>query len=104
MGVDVATFHSILERGFAELWNSTPTTREDVRSHGAPRLQKRSLDAPGGLGFVPHDLNSTMSLLTLQQVFALVPSVCYKSWQKNTIGVNKHYHTPALRVERRFVN
>jgi hypothetical protein len=38
MGVDVATFHLILERGFAELWNSTPITREDVRSHGTPRL------------------------------------------------------------------
>jgi hypothetical protein len=75
MGVDVATFHLILEQGFAGLWNSTPITRQDVRSHGAPRLQKRSLDAPGGLGFVLHYLNSTMSLFTLQQVFALVPSV-----------------------------
>jgi hypothetical protein len=75
MGVDVGTFHLLLERGFAQLWNSTPITREDVRSHGTPRLQKRSLDAAGGLGLVLHYLNSTMSLVTLQQVFALVPSV-----------------------------
>jgi hypothetical protein len=75
MGVDVATFHLILERGFAELWNSTPITCEDVHSHGAPQLQKHSLDAAGGSGFMLHYLNSTMSLFTLQQVFALVPSM-----------------------------
>jgi hypothetical protein len=40
-----------------------------------PQLQKHSLDAPGGLGFMLHYLNSTMLLFTLQQVFALVPSM-----------------------------
>jgi hypothetical protein len=79
MGVDVRTFHFILERGFAELWDSTPISRDDVRPHGVPRLEKRSLDAAGGLGLVLHYLNSTMLLVTLQQVFAIVPSVssCY---------------------------
>jgi hypothetical protein len=79
MGVDVRTFHFILERGFAELWDSPPISRDDVRPHGSPRLEKRSLDAAGVLGLVLHYLNSTMLLVTLQQVFAIVPSVssCY---------------------------
>jgi hypothetical protein len=44
-------------------------------SYGTPQLQKHSLDAPGGLGFMLYYLNSMMSLFMLQQMFALVPSV-----------------------------
>ncbi|KAE9383641.1 hypothetical protein BT96DRAFT_1027124 [Gymnopus androsaceus JB14] len=77
MGFDVRTFRYILEgrNRFAERWNNTPIPRNDVSSQAGPRIHARSLDAAGALGLVLHYLSSSMLEITLQQVFALVPSV-----------------------------
>ncbi|KAE9407420.1 hypothetical protein BT96DRAFT_954504 [Gymnopus androsaceus JB14] len=77
MGFDVRTFHYILEgwNCFAEQWNNTPIPRNNVPSQAGPCIHARSLDAAGALGLVLHYLSSSMLEITLQQVFALVPSV-----------------------------
>jgi hypothetical protein len=46
----------------------------DVSATGKPRLCARSLDAAGALGLVLHYLNSTMREISLQQIFALIPT------------------------------
>jgi hypothetical protein len=75
MGLDVATFHHILDHaGFAYRWDTRPIPRPDVQSHGNPRLGRRSVDASAALGLALHWLNSTMREVSLQQIFALVPS------------------------------
>jgi hypothetical protein len=74
MGVDVPTLSSLLTAGFAQAWYETPIPREDVSAHGTPRIDKRSLDAAGALGLVLHYLNSTMHAISLQQIFAIIPS------------------------------
>ncbi|KAF8151418.1 hypothetical protein B0H34DRAFT_801167 [Crassisporium funariophilum] len=74
MGFDVATFESIVEAGFGERWNTQTIPRDDAALHGNPRPGARSLDACGALGLVLHYLNSTMSKISLQQIFALIPS------------------------------
>ncbi|KAI0740008.1 hypothetical protein BC629DRAFT_278976 [Irpex lacteus] len=75
MGIDVETFDILLGRGgFATRWDSHPIPRPDVQAHGNPRLGRRSVDAAGALGLVLHWLNSTMREVSLQQIFALVPS------------------------------
>ena len=74
MGVDTATFRAILEAGFGRLWYSDTIPRTDTRTAGHPRAGRRSLDAEGGLGLVLHWLSSTMRQVSLQQIFALVPS------------------------------
>ena len=74
MGIDVDAFHLILASGFEEQWNSEPVSRNDVASTGNPRPERRSLDAAGALGLVLHYLNSTMREISLQQIFALIPS------------------------------
>ncbi|KAG9087331.1 hypothetical protein FRC07_012847 [Ceratobasidium sp. 392] len=74
MGIDVETFHYILDSGFEAAWNTTPVTRDDVNPHGAPRIGARSLDAAGGLGLLLHYLCSTVGETGLQMIFALVPS------------------------------
>ena len=74
MGFDVATFHYILDSGFAARWNSTPIPRADVSRHGQPRIGGRSLDAAGALGLTLHFLSSAMRELSLQQIFALIPA------------------------------
>lgn len=73
MGVDVATFHYLLDEGFTELWDSTPIERDDTDAGGRPRPGARSLDAAGGLGLYLHWLCSTMRETSLQLIFALVP-------------------------------
>ncbi|KIJ24118.1 hypothetical protein M422DRAFT_82910, partial [Sphaerobolus stellatus SS14] len=73
MGFDIATFN-ILMNEFAPVWNTNPIPREDTRAGGVPRIDRRSLDAAVALGLTLHYLNSTMSQITLQQVFALVPA------------------------------
>ncbi|KAF8805213.1 hypothetical protein BYT27DRAFT_7224925 [Phlegmacium glaucopus] len=77
MGLDVVTFYRILEgpRGFEEWWESTPIPRNDVSCSGDPRGYRQSLDAAGGLGLILHYLGSAMLEVTLQQVFALTPTV-----------------------------
>jgi len=74
MGVDTSTFHTILTAGFGHLWYTLPILRPDAHVAGHPRAGRRSLDAEGGLGLVLHWLSSTMRQLSLQQIFALVPS------------------------------
>ncbi|KAL0059585.1 hypothetical protein AAF712_013676, partial [Marasmius tenuissimus] len=76
MVVDVATFHYLLEGSgyFRETWENTPIP-QDVSSAGAPRLGRRSLDAPGALGLALHYLCSSMLEIHPQQIFAVVPSV-----------------------------
>jgi hypothetical protein len=74
MGFDVATFHYILDSGFAARWNSTPIPRADVSRHGQPRIGSRSLDAAGALGLTLHFLSSAMRELSLQQIFTLIPA------------------------------
>ncbi|KIK52702.1 hypothetical protein GYMLUDRAFT_250962 [Collybiopsis luxurians FD-317 M1] len=77
MGLDVATFHFILEGHghFADVWDSTPIPRGDVSQAAAPRVGMRSLDAAGALGLVLHYLGSAIHEVQLQQIFAIVPSV-----------------------------
>ena len=73
MGVDTSTFHAILAAGFGHLWYTLPILRFDTCSTGHPHAG-RSLDAEGRLGLVLYWLSSTMRQLSLQQIFALVPS------------------------------
>ncbi|KAF8578723.1 hypothetical protein K439DRAFT_1648714 [Ramaria rubella] len=75
MGYDVDTFDFILESGFRTLWDSTAIERSDVSSSGAPRLNRCSLDAMGGLGIVLHYIHSCMTQTSLQQIFGLVPTM-----------------------------
>lgn len=76
MGIDVATFRLLLEgpNGFGESWSCTPIPRLDVSTMGQPRLGARSLDAAGALGMTLHYLGSAMLEVSLQQIFALIPS------------------------------
>jgi hypothetical protein len=74
MGFDVASFEFIIAQGFGHLWLETPIPRGDTDVEGIPRPGRRSLDAEGALGLVLHFLNSTMRELSLQQIFAVIPS------------------------------
>lgn len=74
MGVDTSTFHAILEASFGTLWYSHTIPRTDTYTAGHTRAGKRSLDTEGGLGLVLHWLSSTTCQVSLQQIFALVPS------------------------------
>jgi hypothetical protein len=74
MGSDWSTFDAILDTGFSEIWCHFVIPRNDVSSHGAPRVHRRSLDADGALALTLHFLNSTMREITLQQLFALIPT------------------------------
>ncbi|KAH0840055.1 hypothetical protein J3R83DRAFT_1022 [Lanmaoa asiatica] len=67
MGFDVDTFGYILTSGFC-------MRRSDTNSIGDPRPDRRSLDTAGALGLVLHYLNSTMCEISLQQIFAIIPS------------------------------
>jgi hypothetical protein len=78
MGIDTSTFNTILEAGFERLWYTRPIPRPDHTTAIHPRLGKRSLDATGGLGLVLHWLSSMMRQVSLQQIFALVPSTVSK--------------------------
>ncbi|KAG8686750.1 hypothetical protein FRC11_008428 [Ceratobasidium sp. 423] len=74
LGIDVATFDYLMDSGFREAWNLHPIKRTDTNQVGASRIGARSLDAAGGLGLALHFLCSTMSEISLQIIFALVPS------------------------------
>ena len=74
MGFDVETFELIVRSGFGTLWLSRPIPRTDVSIHGEPRPGGRFLDAWGASGLVLHYLNSTMLEISLQQIFALIPT------------------------------
>ena len=74
MGFDVEAFDYILASGFAAAWYETPIPQEDTSTGGNPRPWCRSLDAAGALGLVLHYLNSTMTEISLQQIFAIIPT------------------------------
>jgi hypothetical protein len=74
MGIDTTAFHAILKAGFGQLWCTRPIPRPDMGADIPSRIARRSLDAAGGLGLVLHWLSSTMRQISLQQIFALVPS------------------------------
>jgi hypothetical protein len=74
MGFDVKSFNHILYNGFEKHWNSVSIPRSDISSTAAPRAYRRSLDAAGALGLALHYLTSTMREVSLQQIFALIPS------------------------------
>ena len=74
MGFDVETFGYILTSGFAAAWYHTPIPRDDTNTSGDPQPWRRSLDSAGALGLVLHYLNSTMREISLQQIFAIIPS------------------------------
>ncbi|CDO68934.1 hypothetical protein BN946_scf185000.g77 [Trametes cinnabarina] len=75
MGIDVSTFHFILEHGFQRSWQMHPIERVDVDpSTAQPCPPRRSLDAAGALGLVFHWLTSSMRETSLQQIFALTPA------------------------------
>ncbi len=82
MGINVDTFHYILNHGFAHEWNHNAIPRSDTNPDGLARLGRRSLDAAGALGLVYHYLSSAMPDDALQQIFALIPSTIsrYRSW------------------------
>ena len=69
---DVQAFNRILQAGFNKLWNLLPIPHTDVMENAAPRAYRRSLYAVGALGLVLHLLCSTMTEISLQQIFALV--------------------------------
>jgi hypothetical protein len=77
MGLDVNTFRFLLEGPgrFAECWENTPIPRNDVSAASVPRSTRCSLDGAGALGLVLHYLGSAMLEVSLQQIFALTPSV-----------------------------
>ena len=77
MGFDVAAFWLLLEGPgrFGECWKTRPIRQNDVSNAGHPRLQRHSLDGAGALGLVLHYLGSAMLDVSLQQIFALTPSV-----------------------------
>ena len=87
MGIDVETFHYLLNNGFARIWTTTAIPRTDTNPTGRPRLGRRSLDAAGALGLYLHHLNSTMLEKTLQEVFALVPGTtnCYLRFARTAL-------------------
>ena len=74
MGFNVQAFDWILQAGFNKLWNLLPIPCTDVTDNAVPRAYRRSLDAAGALGLVLHFLSSTMTEISLQQIFALVPA------------------------------
>lgn len=85
MGVDVNTFHLILQSGFEHIWDTTPISHTDTNCHGKVHLAARSLDAVGALGLYLYWIISTMRETSLQQIFALIPST-----------VNRYLHFAGL--------
>ncbi|KAH8099883.1 hypothetical protein BXZ70DRAFT_872038, partial [Cristinia sonorae] len=87
MGVDVATFDYLLESGFANAWSHQTIPLTDANPHGQPRVGGRSLDAIGALGLYLHHLNSCMTDTSLQEIFALIPSMVsrYLKFSRNAL-------------------
>ena len=76
MGFNVywQAFHYLLESGFQEIWDIVPIPCQDVSNDGQPQLGKQSLGAAGTLGLIFHFLTSAMTEVSLQQIFALIPT------------------------------
>ena len=81
MRFNVQTFYNILNKGFETEWNTQPIPCRDVLQTSASRPSCRSLDASGALGLALHFLTSTMTEISLMQIFALIPSTV--SWSIN---------------------
>jgi hypothetical protein len=75
MGIDLATFESILVP-FNLAWSSSTIPRANVTPVGKPQPHRRSLDAAGGLALIFHWLSSTMAVYMLQQLFSITAAVC----------------------------
>jgi len=77
MGFDVRTFRLMLEgpNQFGDRWNTQAIPQNDVKTNGRTCLGSRSLDGAGALGLVLHYLGSAMLEVSLQQIFAITPSV-----------------------------
>jgi hypothetical protein len=92
MGIDVTTFASLLTTGFAQCWSETPIPREDVNVGGNIRIEWHLLDAAGALGLVLHYLSSTMHAISLQQIFAIIPSTvtCYLKFSLQLLLLSLH--------------
>jgi len=77
MGFDVRTFCLMLEgpNRFGDRWNTQAIPRNNVKTNGRTHLGGRSLDGAGALGLVLHYLGSAMLEVSLQQIFAITPSV-----------------------------
>ncbi|TFK59608.1 hypothetical protein BDN72DRAFT_873026 [Pluteus cervinus] len=74
MGIDVTTFHDILQAGFEDRWLTTHIERVDNPQSAAIRPSRRSLDSAGALGLGLHYLCSTTQNIALAQIFSLVPA------------------------------
>ena len=74
MGLNVAAFQAVLDAGFSHQWYSTPLHHSDGAAARNTRYFIRSLNADGALGLLLHWLTSKMRQVSLQQIFALVPS------------------------------
>ena len=75
MGVDVNTFHFILQP-FSLLCNGKKITRANVNPCGEPQPGRCTLDSAGCLGLALDWLSSTMRAYNLQQLFGVTPAVC----------------------------
>ena len=77
MGFDVKTFCLVLEgpNHFGDRWNTQAIPQNDVKTHGKTWIGSCSLDGAGALGLVLHYLGSAMLEVSLQQIFAITPSV-----------------------------
>jgi hypothetical protein len=74
MGFNVKMFTFILESRFPKHWYEDTIPRHDTNVTGTSRPNRRSLDADDALGLVLHYLNSTMCEVSLQEIFAIIPS------------------------------
>jgi hypothetical protein len=71
---DVATFDSILTAGFRQQWQNTSIPCNNVNTSDQSWPGARSPDAEDTLGLLLHYLNSTMHEVSLQEIFALIPT------------------------------
>lgn len=74
MGFNTQVFDEILASGFRQKWYEWPIPCHDTNPTGNTCPGARSLDAEGALGLVLHYLSSTMHKVSLQQIFAIIPS------------------------------
>jgi hypothetical protein len=113
MGFNVDTFHAIISAGFGSARYSIPIPRSDVSTTGNPRPGARSLAAEGALRLLLHYLNSTMHEISLQQIFALIPTtVAIATWSRAlrmeraaidvTAKLSRRHHRPSQNVYSDF--
>ncbi|KAK7686147.1 hypothetical protein QCA50_010959 [Cerrena zonata] len=74
MEIDIRTFELILSSGFKQRWEKSTIDHTNISLAGVSRPHCQFLDAAGGLGLVLYWLSLIMHKITLQQIFALIPS------------------------------